>query len=63
VLKPGGRLGILEHAGHDRLPEGHPARRLTPEWFTTAAESHGFSRLELMELDRAWLLVLAAATP
>lgn len=63
VLKPGGRLGILEHAGHDQLPEGHPARRLTPEWFTTAAENHGFSCLELMDLDRSWLLVLAAATP
>jgi len=63
VLKPGGRLGILEHTGHDQLPEGHPARRLTPEWFTTEAESHGFARLELMELDRAWLLVLAAAAP
>jgi ubiquinone/menaquinone biosynthesis C-methylase UbiE len=63
VLKPGGRLGILEHAGNDQLPEGHPARCLTPEWFTTTAESHGFSRLELMELDRSWLLLLAAATP
>lgn len=60
MLKPGGRLGILEHAGHDRLPKSHPARRLTPQWLTTQAEGHGFVRRELMELDRAWLLVLSA---
>ncbi len=62
VLRPGGRLGVLEHCGYDRLPETHPARRLTPEWFAVKAERHGFVRLELMELGRMWFLVLAAAT-
>lgn len=60
VLKPGGRLGILEHAGHDRLPASHQARRLTPDQLTAKAGEHGFSRRELLELNRAWLLVLTA---
>lgn len=60
VLKPGGRLGILEHARHDRLPKSHPARCLTPKWLTTEAAMSGFARRELVELNRAWLLVLSA---
>ncbi|UTF51501.1 methyltransferase domain-containing protein [Desulfomicrobium sp. ZS1] len=60
VLRPGGRLGVLEHAGYDQLPETHPARRLTPEWLTALAESHGFVRCELLELDRMWLAVFAS---
>lgn len=62
TLRPGGRLGVLEHGGYGRLPETHPARRLTPEWLAAMAERHGFVRLEVMEFGRMWFLVLKAAT-
>jgi ubiquinone/menaquinone biosynthesis C-methylase UbiE len=59
VLKPGGRLGVLEHAGYDQLPLTHPARRLTPDRLTALAESRGLVRYDLLELDRMWLAVFA----
>jgi len=59
VLRPGGKFGVLEHAGHDRLPPTHPARRLTPGWLTALAESHGLVRCQLLEADRMWLAVFA----
>ncbi|NCC84947.1 MAG: methyltransferase domain-containing protein [Clostridia bacterium] len=58
VLRPGGRLGIVEHLGHEHLPAGHPARHLTPEWLTAMAHDHGFERPELTNLGRSFLLVL-----
>lgn len=61
VLRPGGRLGILEHLGHEHLPAGHPARHLTPEWLTATACDHGFDRPEQTNLGRFFLLVLTAA--
>jgi SAM-dependent methyltransferase len=61
VLRPGGRLGIVEHLGHEHLPAGHPARHLTPEWLTATAHDHGFIRLELTNLGRTFLLVLTRA--
>lgn len=60
VLKPGGRLGVLEHSGHDRLPPTHPVRRFTPDWLTALADSHGLDRCQLLEVDRMWLAVFAA---
>ncbi|NCD26521.1 MAG: methyltransferase domain-containing protein [Deltaproteobacteria bacterium] len=60
VLRPGGRLGILEHLGHEHLPAGHPARHLTPEWLTATARDHGFDRPEQTNLGRFFLLVLTA---
>jgi ubiquinone/menaquinone biosynthesis C-methylase UbiE len=58
VLRPGGRLGIVEHLGYEHLPAGHPARHLTPKWLTAMAHDHGFERQELTNLGRSFLLVL-----
>jgi len=46
VLRPGGRLGVLEHAGYDQLPPTHPTRRLPLNglrtWLITTAFSAAF---------------------
>jgi ubiquinone/menaquinone biosynthesis C-methylase UbiE len=60
VLRPGGRLGVLEHAGHDGLPASHPARRLTPRWIADQAQRHGLVHLELVDMGRMWLAGFAA---
>jgi hypothetical protein len=46
VRKPGGRIGVLKHAGYDQLPPTHPTRRLPLNglrtWLITTAFSAAF---------------------
>lgn len=61
VLKPGGRLGVLEFS-HDDLPP-EQTRLPTPERLTSEARAQGFERRQLLHMGRMWLLVLTTLQP
>jgi ubiquinone/menaquinone biosynthesis C-methylase UbiE len=61
ILKPGGRLGVLEFSRDDPPPD--QTRLPTPERLTDDARAQGFEPQRLLRMERMWLLVLTTLQP
>lgn len=55
ILRPGGRLGIVESNRSHVAPELPLHLRLTPETVSAGIELHGFQMRELIDLDSSYL--------
>ncbi len=62
VLKPSGRLAVVECKRED-IPCGPPARmRLSPDEIESSLKQHGFRKMEIVDLGLNFLILFAAET-